>query len=689
MDPSIFRSTEAFVREADSFVTNAAEKRQKVTERIAQKRGLTTKDKTAPEKQDRWEDAGRIAQGASGIFDKISASSTTLKGQVIVLGTLWKKLNKVSDEALKSHSKFTQFFMRNFKFFRKCVSTDASKIFEKIAAIKQKEKELSEIENSLWEGRQGDFVKKGAEEDRAGLKSDPTTIAREAYFRLPGKKANTSILEGSTYSRSLMTIKDDVGNFRSGFEVILGEGEKAALQAAGSKLEFAENLSRKIEVIGRSKNPTKEDNDRLNDVVFDIQNQVRSLQPGEEMLIPGGYLDRTGGHAVIYSIKKQDSGKLSFTIHNTGDGSNLALNLIDLVTNEFLDFINKAVDSTILGIDEQNLINPLFLRQLIQQRTKPNSTTEDNPTHSMEQIFKLVKKNLKVGRATSETGKSHPLQVNGTCTHDSVTCWLQSNLEESLFEQLDSYMIGSGMRYVTSYDQTRSYLVTRQQELQKKIDADNAQPKKAKADKVQQEKIVSDKAELRSIKTQLKQLETEKVDEDITKAKTTGLERQQEKVKIISEQFSKAHKELEKLYEQQQEIDTQQKIDTQKEEDYTIKLRGKLNLAQEKLEKLPKLSNEPTNRQKSLKEAFTEIFKQKTTTLQAQLEEVSKYKKKLVEAEVNNRKNKAKFTAQLEKIKSDISSKKVEFESVKKQKEYLERLLGIPSSSATSASPST
>lgn len=51
-----------------------------------------------------------------------------------------------------------------------------------------------------------------------------------------------------------------------------------------------------------------------------MKKRLGELQPGQSLVIPGGWSDETGGHAVTYIVECEREDSYAFVICNTGEG---------------------------------------------------------------------------------------------------------------------------------------------------------------------------------------------------------------------------------------------------------------------------------------------------------------------------------------------------------------------------------
>ncbi len=79
--------------------------------------------------------------------------------------------------------------------------------------------------------------------------------------------------------------------------------------------QLVEN-ERQIEAFNRStRNPAS-----LSDFIGTLTAQIIATTSGQQLLLPGGWLGRTVGHAMIYEFTRNEQGELLFSIYNSGAG---------------------------------------------------------------------------------------------------------------------------------------------------------------------------------------------------------------------------------------------------------------------------------------------------------------------------------------------------------------------------------
>ncbi|MEI8301432.1 MAG: hypothetical protein WCG10_07505, partial [Chlamydiota bacterium] len=58
----------------------------------------------------------------------------------------------------------------------------------------------------------------------------------------------------------------------------------------------------------------------LQEIAGQVVEAVRALEPGASLLLPGGWSNKMDAHAILYEVKKSESGNYSFAVYNTGEG---------------------------------------------------------------------------------------------------------------------------------------------------------------------------------------------------------------------------------------------------------------------------------------------------------------------------------------------------------------------------------
>lgn len=268
--------------------------------------------------------------------------------------------------------------------------------------------------------------------------SKPEGQVREAYFRISDEETLSSSLEGSSRSQSVSSVRDEVKSFAKFMDVLLSPEDRRELAKVGNQLDSIEKISHGFSSLASQEAVLSKATEKMRvaDLAYEVQQQIYGLKPGEELILPGGYNSSSGGHALLYIIKRQEDGRFTFTIVNTGEGVGTYSGTFSFLKSLLWD--GKYSDYVIENVDP-SCLEPSFLIPLISlQIPKQN--------HSMEKVFDTIITGLLDGDASQiKEGKRHTVQKNGTCTHSCICCWLESSLNPELFHLLDLYMNASGI----------------------------------------------------------------------------------------------------------------------------------------------------------------------------------------------------------------------------------------------------
>lgn len=201
--------------------------------------------------------------------------------------------------------------------------------------------------------------------------------------------------------------------------------------------------------------------DLLTKLAEKIHNDIKNLKGDEYLLVPGGWTDATGGHAMIYQYSLDKEGNLLFSINNSGAG---------------LSFHEKKSDK------EKALYNPVLTYKIPKK-----NISEQELTRFIEQTIKVQAVNLhKIDKIKPEYlyGSVFPMlayvkgeiiksttiapdhwytggQLSGTCAQRSLHQMLKAR-----FGSLDEYrrfIYGFKMHSLEDYLANRSVLHDPQQ----------------------------------------------------------------------------------------------------------------------------------------------------------------------------------------------------------------------------------
>ena len=193
---------------------------------------------------------------------------------------------------------------------------------------------------------------------------------------------------------------------------------------------FMEDLvTREISIKGLS--------DRSNLTTFSMNatNDVMKLNPGCDFMLPGGWQNADGGHAMIYQFKKKNDGGLIFSIYNSGAGLGKHEKISSTANERFFPVkvysIPAPVDSKELSILISRLIMPNLL-------SHPDRKTQ---AFDAEKLYENIEKSMFFLNAESihasqlipehATTAGH---ISGICAQRSIHQMLKIN-----FDRLSDY----------------------------------------------------------------------------------------------------------------------------------------------------------------------------------------------------------------------------------------------------------
>ena len=111
----------------------------------------------------------------------------------------------------------------------------------------------------------------------------------------------------------MKSIRNDIHGLIRGSTFVLEKKAHKDFQHVEQKLEYAEKINNILMLIRLlpmdpsfdAKNKINQRvMKRLGDLSYEIQSKVLTFYRGEELIIPGGYVNSKSGHAVIYSIRE-------------------------------------------------------------------------------------------------------------------------------------------------------------------------------------------------------------------------------------------------------------------------------------------------------------------------------------------------------------------------------------------------
>lgn len=288
-------------------------------------------------------------------------------------------------------------------------------------------------------------------------------------FRVVGAtKLKGRSVEGANPFHAIKAAHEDLQSFKKEYEHLLPKEDLASLDRAARQMQELEHWGLKVDVAAH---PSVElillslipfvssstPDERLKNLSGLVKKRIAELQPGETVLLPGGYANPTGsGHAVMYQITKERDGSYSWTIVNTGQGIGAYHQLLDVLKDSYATF--RAIWNRSAGTTQQvsdykfgklrleQVSDEHFLHALFTQQTIGD--------HSIKSMYDVLMNQLQQEGNTFTTVRPHYIQVNGTCTFDCVKSTLESELTPLAWGCLNVYSTQKGLRELEQLKKT-------------------------------------------------------------------------------------------------------------------------------------------------------------------------------------------------------------------------------------------
>lgn len=171
-----------------------------------------------------------------------------------------------------------------------------------------------------------------------------------------------------------------------------------------------------------SKAPATEKPLLIAGLVDKILDKLEALPPGGRLLLPGGYQNEGGGHAVLYEITRQEGEGFSFNVYNTGEGSGI-----------FSTNVREYPQAT-----EKTLKNPEFWKGLLEFTSHSYEGTLQ--TGLIDGEMAAVHDHLGKHLGAERSGKSIPSQSWGNCTHTCLRSWISTQVSETSYRAFHEEM---------------------------------------------------------------------------------------------------------------------------------------------------------------------------------------------------------------------------------------------------------
>lgn len=382
-------------------------------------------------------------------------SEYSLLGRVETYSELTGSLKSLADRIGQSKS----IWMRFFGFFGLCLTSEEREIFATIRSIQ----EMGEPYHRLYERiTYGDFWYSGFL-NKVGLQGRSIynklcRIARnstdmkvtQCCFRLFRKTDPNTLqtleknkISGCNFAWTLKSVRKDLKEFRK----TVPPGEHPRIDKIISQLKEAAKASTEMEFISlmhsthhfsewfeRPENHDVYARERMVNVAYGWEEKIRHLEPGDDMIIPGGVKYQKSGHAVIYKIGCYTNffgeKRYRFEILNTGDGANFNNRLMSHLKAIFWDRQFHSVDYE--NITLETMTEPHFLRSMIR-------FSSTNEVEDMSSVLEFIDRYFVRNGGKRIEGDRHYLQTWGTCTYDAILLWLMKELPAPTFAKFQEF----------------------------------------------------------------------------------------------------------------------------------------------------------------------------------------------------------------------------------------------------------
>jgi hypothetical protein len=251
-------------------------------------------------------------------------------------------------------------------------------------------------------------------------------------------------IQGNTFANTMHYFNDYLRQIK---EDDLSEDNKKrliTLSNATQQLECAEERLRQFE-----RNPqealTEQTNQKGEDILLwtkELMSDILNLSssPDEQMLLPGGWRNQDGGHAMLYQFTKNPNGDVVFKIYNSGAG--LRFHAKDATPREDRYFpVKTFIIPDPISQDSQEEFN-LFLYRLIRPRIihHPARIALYKSNYNEKDVYQDIQKSMDFLNAIPAPLSDEPFhhttagQISGTCTQRSIHQMIKTQ-----FDTLENY----------------------------------------------------------------------------------------------------------------------------------------------------------------------------------------------------------------------------------------------------------
>jgi hypothetical protein len=212
----------------------------------------------------------------------------------------------------------------------------------------------------------------------------------------------------------------------------LAQYVEQAQQNNASESESVKELMRVCSNLSSLETKMHKEFANLAEIAQDIQKKAFQLGRKKFLLLPGGWVSKSGGgHAMIYQIKKDDHDDVFFCIHNTGSG----LEFHEKCSEEEKEKYNAVLTYKIPNekINDVNFVS--IITELLKIQIRALSTKDVDAKYLYQAILpKMIYVGGKIVQNSSEDSQYTAGQLSGTCTQRSLHAMLKK-----CFKNLDEY----------------------------------------------------------------------------------------------------------------------------------------------------------------------------------------------------------------------------------------------------------
>jgi hypothetical protein len=237
-------------------------------------------------------------------------------------------------------------------------------------------------------------------------------------------------LEGNVFADSIQYAADDLSRVINGeYGLSLRPEELSQFKSMNKELLEARSTMLDIYKIGdiSDKSLKKEKTKQLCEKII---GQAKNLEPGQRILIPGGWSAEGKGHAIMYELEKTTDGKIVFHLFNSGDGLRYHEKREQNGETKHMCHLSWNLGQT----DNLSRFEDVF-SDLLALRA---GTRADNPAQELyERILpQFSAKGAGIIKAKSDDPCWMSAQKSGICSWQSIMVWQKSKLGKETYRHV-------------------------------------------------------------------------------------------------------------------------------------------------------------------------------------------------------------------------------------------------------------